>query len=122
MFLIKKFIWKGTNITFLKLFLMIFKNLMSPRKSRCDIPNGTTQGWVGPYILDNLVEFYLFDLYFFVWHVCITFETFNKRYFIRIFSKFSTLQVYFFYMYVCMLDLLFSIGYGPMLNCFQILN
>jgi len=36
---------------------------MSPRKSRCDIPNGTTQGWVGPYIVDNLVELYLFFLY-----------------------------------------------------------
>jgi hypothetical protein len=28
------------------MFLMIFQSLMNLRKSRCDVPSGTTQGWV----------------------------------------------------------------------------
>ncbi len=27
---------------------MIFQNSMGPRKSNCDVPSGTTQGWVCP--------------------------------------------------------------------------
>jgi hypothetical protein len=27
---------------------MIFQSLMGPRRSRCDIPSGTTQGWACP--------------------------------------------------------------------------
>jgi hypothetical protein len=30
---------------FISMFPMIFQSSMGPRKSRCDIPNGTTQGW-----------------------------------------------------------------------------
>ncbi len=37
------------------MFLMIFQSLMGPRKSRCDIPNGTTQRWAFPI---NIPKFY----------------------------------------------------------------
>jgi len=29
---------------FIEVFNMIFQSLMGPRKSRCDVPSGTTQG------------------------------------------------------------------------------
>jgi len=28
-----------------------FESLMGPRKSRCDITNGTSQGWIYPYLI-----------------------------------------------------------------------
>jgi hypothetical protein len=31
---------------FIYVFLMIFQSSMGPRKSKCDVPNGTTQRWV----------------------------------------------------------------------------
>ncbi len=34
--------------TFIYVFPMIFKSLMGARKSRCDVPSGTTQGWACP--------------------------------------------------------------------------
>jgi hypothetical protein len=30
---------------FIEMFLMIFQSLMGLGKSKCDVPNGTTQGW-----------------------------------------------------------------------------
>jgi len=37
---------------FIKVFPMIFQSLMSPRKSRCDVPSGTTQGCFFTQIVD----------------------------------------------------------------------
>jgi len=31
---------------FIYVFPMIFKSLMGPIKLRCDVPSGSTQGWV----------------------------------------------------------------------------
>jgi hypothetical protein len=33
------------------MFLMIFQSSMGPRKSKCVVPNGTTQGWACPTLL-----------------------------------------------------------------------
>jgi hypothetical protein len=92
---------------------------MSPRKSRCDIPNGTTQGWVGPYTVNNLEEFYFFDFIFWYGMFVLLLKLSIKDILLQIFQISLLLQVYFFYMYVCILDLLFFIGYGPMSNCFK---
>ncbi len=35
---------------FIEMFPMNFKSLMGSIKSRCDILNGTTQGWVFPRV------------------------------------------------------------------------
>jgi hypothetical protein len=32
----------------MKIFPMIFQSLMSPGKSRCDVPSDITQGWARP--------------------------------------------------------------------------
>jgi hypothetical protein len=36
---------------------MIFQSLMGPRKSRCDIPNGTTQGQDCPRANENIYQY-----------------------------------------------------------------
>jgi hypothetical protein len=36
------------------MFSMIFQSLMGLRKSKCDVPNGTTQGWVCPLLNHRL--------------------------------------------------------------------
>jgi hypothetical protein len=38
---------------------MIFQNSMGPRKSKCDIPNGTTQGWACIYKDNNVILGYI---------------------------------------------------------------
>jgi hypothetical protein len=42
------------------MFLMAFQSSMGPRKSRCDIPNGTTQG--NPYPKSNFFPHLWLDL------------------------------------------------------------
>jgi hypothetical protein len=37
---------------FIQMFPMNFQSLMGLGKSRCDVLNGSTQGWVCPNILD----------------------------------------------------------------------
>jgi hypothetical protein len=41
---------KNMNV-FILTFPMIFQSLMGPRKSRCDVPYGTTQRWACPNVL-----------------------------------------------------------------------
>ncbi len=37
------------------MFPMIFQSLMGSKKSRCDVPSGTTQGWACPNNIDYVV-------------------------------------------------------------------
>jgi rubrerythrin len=45
-----KRIWKKNLKIFIQVFSIIFQSLMGPNKWRCDICNGTIQGWVCPTI------------------------------------------------------------------------
>jgi hypothetical protein len=36
---------------------MVFQSLMGPRKSRCDVPNGTTQGHDYPSANENIYQY-----------------------------------------------------------------
>jgi len=41
---------------FMKMFPMIFQISMGPRKSRCGVPSGTTQGWACPFLRLSLLS------------------------------------------------------------------
>ncbi len=41
----------------IQMFLMIFQSLMDPRKSRCNNPNGTTEGQDCPGANENIYQY-----------------------------------------------------------------
>jgi hypothetical protein len=66
---------------------MIFQNSMGPRKSRCDVPSGTTQGWAYPFLIGSsqmAIPFSCFSCCNTPPYIVLKFEIENKQYGIKI--------------------------------------